>query len=163
MTSTAGAAVRTAATDPRADYAAFEHLTRALMGITAQSLEALGGSVTVSQFRLLRTLDALGPVSCTVLAGALGTPASSVTRLADKLAAAGLVARERHPRRRNTVTIEATEAGRGIVAAVIERRRELFEAVLDAMAPDERVQAAAAARRFARLALDSPPHRCHDM
>ena len=131
--------------------AAFERLTQALIGITAQSLDALDGAVTVAQFRLLRTLDDLGRVSCTTLATALGTAASSVTRLVDKLEAAGLVARGADPHSRAIVTVEVSEAGHTVVAAVLARRHELLESVLDAMTPDEREHAAQAAARFVLL------------
>ena len=140
---------------PRADVAAFERLTQALVGITVQSLDALEGAVTVVQFRLLRTLDALGRVSCTSLATALGTAASSVTRLVDKLEAAGYVERGAHAHSRTIVTVEVTEAGREVVAAVLARRHALLEEVLDAMAPEERDRAAAAAGRFVLLAGDA--------
>ncbi|HEV2344250.1 MAG TPA: MarR family transcriptional regulator [Actinocrinis sp.] len=134
--------------------AAFERLTQTLVGITAQSLDALDGAVTVSQFRLLRTLDGLGRVSCTTLATTLGTAASSVTRLTDKLVAAGFVARGAEPNNRSIVTVEVTEAGHDVVTAVLARRHELLEAVLDAMTPGQREQAASAAERFAALAGD---------
>jgi DNA-binding MarR family transcriptional regulator len=143
---------RTPRTTPRDDVAAFERLTQALIGITAQSLDVLDGVVTVAQFRLLRTLDDLGRVSCTTLATALGTAASSVTRLVDKLEAAGLVARGDDPHSRSIVTVEASEAGHGVVVAVLARRHELLEAVLDAMTSDEREHAAQAATRFVLLA-----------
>lgn len=135
--------------------ASFERLTQALVGITVQSLDALDGAVTVSQFRLLRTLDGLGRVSCSTLATALGSAASSVTRLVDKLEAAGFVARGTDPNSRSIVTVEATEAGREVVAAVLARRHALLEAVLDAMAPGERERAAEAAERFVLLAGDA--------
>jgi DNA-binding MarR family transcriptional regulator len=138
----------------RADVAAFERLTQALVGITTQSLDALDGAVTVSQFRLLRTLDGLGRVSCTTLATALGAAASSVTRLADKLVAAGLVARGADPHNRSIVTVEVTEAGHEVVTAVLARRHALLETVLDAMTPGQREQATSAAERFAALAGD---------
>lgn len=139
----------------RSEFAAFELLTRALMGITARSLQALDGSVSVSQFRLLRTLNALGRVPCTVLAAELGTAASSVTRLAARLTASGLVLRGRHPRKRSVVMLEVTDGGREVVTAVLERRRQLLAAVLDAMDPAERARAAAVAARFAHVALES--------
>lgn len=140
---------------PRADVAAFERLTQALVGITVQSLDALDGTVTVAQFRLLRTLDGLGRVSCTTLATALGTAASSVTRLVDKLEAAGHVERGADAHSRTIVTVEATPAGREVVAAVLERRHMLLEQVLDAMAPEERDRAAAAAGHFVLLSGDA--------
>lgn len=148
-------APQAACTSPQADVAAFELLTQALVGITAQSLDALDGAVTVSQFRLLRTLAGLGRVPSSTLAAALGTAASSVTRLVDKLETAGLVARGSDPHSRSIVTVGVTEAGRDVVAAVLARRHALLEAVLDAMSPEERAQAAAAAGRFAQLAGDA--------
>lgn len=140
---------------PRADVAAFELLTQALVGITAQSLDALDGAVTVSQFRLLRTLDGLGRVPSSTLATALRTAASSVTRLVDKLAAAGFVARGSDANSRSIVTVEVTNAGHAVVTDVLARRHALLQAVLDAMDPAERELAAAVAARFAQLAGDA--------
>ena len=140
---------------PRADVAAFELLTQALVGITAQSLDALDGAVTVSQFRLLRTLDELGRVPSSTLAAALRTAASSVTRLVDKLEAAGFVARGSDDASRSIVTVEVTDAGHAVVEHVLTRRHDLLRGVLDAMDPAERDHAAIAAARFAQLAGDA--------
>jgi DNA-binding MarR family transcriptional regulator len=140
---------------PRADVAAFELLTQALVGITAQSLDALDGAVTVSQFRLLRTLDGLGRVPSSALATALQTAASSVTRLVDKLEAAGFVARGSDDSSRSIVTVEVTDAGHAIVEHVLRRRHALLQAVLDAMDSAERDHATIAAARFAQLAGDA--------
>jgi DNA-binding MarR family transcriptional regulator len=140
---------------PRADVAAFERLTQALVGITVQSLDALDGAVTIVQFRLLRTLDGLGRVSCTTLATALDTAGSSVTRLVDKLEAAGYVVRGADPHSRTIVTVEVTPAGREVVAAVLERRHTLLEQVLDAMPSAQRDRAADAAASFVLLAGDA--------
>jgi len=136
----------------RPDVAAFERLTQELVAITTQSLDALDGAVTVSQFRLLRTLDGLGRVPCTALATALGTAASSVTRLVGKLEPAGMVTRGSDPHSRSIVTVEVTEAGHAVVEAVLARRHALLEAVLDAMSPGERALAAEAAALFVRQA-----------
>ena len=144
---------------PRADVAAFELLTQALVGITTQSLDALDGAVTVSQFRLLRTLDGLGRVPSSALAAALQTAASSVTRLVDKLEAAGFVARGTDDSSRSIVTVEVTDAGHAVVEHVLTRRHTLLQAVLDAMDPAERDHAATAAARFAQLAGDAVARR----
>jgi DNA-binding MarR family transcriptional regulator len=140
---------------PRADVAAFELLTQALVGITTQSLDALDGAVTVSQFRLLRTLDGLGRVPSSTLATALSTAASSVTRLVDKLEAAGFVTRGSDAHSRSIVTVEVTDAGHTVVEHVLTRRHALLQAVLDAMDPAERADAAIVAGRFAQLAGDA--------
>jgi DNA-binding MarR family transcriptional regulator len=137
------------------EVADLETLTRALVGITLQSMEALGGEVTVPQFRLLLTASALGRAPSSRLAEAAGVPASSVTRLADRLVAHGLLARGTDTRSRSIVTIEITAAGRELVERVVARRHELLAAVLARMAPQERTAVAAAAARFSALAADA--------
>ena len=79
-------------------------------------------------------------------------PASSVTRLTDRLEAAGLLARGGDARSRSIVTIELTGAGRDLVARVVARRHEILAGVLARMAPDERAAVARAAARFTALA-----------
>jgi len=140
---------------PDSDVAALELMTRALVGLTMRSLEVLEGAVTVPQFRLLLVLDELGQVPSSRLAGRLGMLASSVTRLADRLEAAGLLVRGHDPRNRSIVTVEVTPAGRDLVARVVARRHVLLADVLDRMTAAERADAARAARRFAELAADS--------
>lgn len=141
--------------------AAFELLAQALIGITAQSLAVLDSAVPLSQFRLLRTLDALGTVSCTTLASALGATNSSITRLVDKLEASGLVERGADAHSRSIVTLALTAAGRSVVAEVLDRRQVLLAQVLDAMSPGERERAAQAAARFAQLAGDAVAAGAH--
>lgn len=141
---------------PRSDVAAFEQLTRALIGVTLESLDALDGTtVTIPQFRVLLALDGLGRAPSSALAARMGVTASSVTRGVDRLQAAGLVTRGTDKRSRSIVTVELTEPGRDLVATVLARRHALFEAVLDAMTPAERAAAADAATRFARLASEA--------
>jgi DNA-binding MarR family transcriptional regulator len=135
--------------------AALELLTRALVGITLQSLEVLDAEVSLPQFRLLLILSGLGRVPSSRLASELKMTPSSVTRLADKLAAAGLLARGTDPRSRSIVTVEATSAGLELVTRVVGRRHELIAAVLDGMSDDERAAAARLALRFAGLAADA--------
>lgn len=130
-------------------------MTRALIGITLHSLEVLGGRVSLPQFRLLLIAAGLGRVPSSRIASAAMMPASSVTRLADKLEAAGLLRRGTDPRSRSIVTIEVTEAGLDLVSRVVERRHALLAAVLAGMAPEERESAARIARRFAALAGDA--------
>ncbi len=127
-------------------------LTRTLVGITLQSLEVLGGSVSLPQFRLLLTASGLGRVPSSRLAAAATLPASSVTRLADRLEAAGLLMRGADARSRSIVTVEVTEAGRDLVERVLRRRRELLAGVLEGMAPGERAAVARAAGQFTELA-----------
>jgi DNA-binding MarR family transcriptional regulator len=141
---------------PRSDVAAFEQLTRALIGVTLESLDALDGTtVTIPQFRVLLALDGLGRAPSSALAARMGVAASSVTRSVDRLQTTGLVMRGTDKRSRSIVTVELTRAGRDLVTRVLARRHTLFEAVLDAMTPAERAAAADAATRFARLANEA--------
>ena len=135
--------------------AALELMTRALVGLTLQSLSVLDGTVSLPQFRLLLVLSSLGRVPSSRLAASLGMTASSVTRLADRLESAGLLARGSDAKSRSIVTVEVTPAGLGLVARVVERRHVLLAAVLDRMEPRDRAAAARAARQFAGLAADA--------
>lgn len=137
------------------EVAELELLTRALIGITLESLEVLGASVSLPQFRLLLAASTLGRAPSSRLAEAVGVPASSVTRLADRLEAAGFLARGADARSRSIVTLEITAAGRALVAQVVARRHELLAAVLERMAPDERAAFARAAAVFTALSEDA--------
>src|SRR6201996_3541515 len=103
--------------DHDSEVAELEMLTRALVGITLQSLEVLGGEVSLPQFRLLLAASTLGRAPSSRLAEAAGFPASSVTRLADRLETAGLLVRGADARSRSIVTIEISGAGRDLVAS----------------------------------------------
>ncbi|HEY1624700.1 MAG TPA: MarR family transcriptional regulator [Streptosporangiaceae bacterium] len=131
---------------------ALELMTRALVGLTLQSLTVLDGAVSLPQFRLLLVLSSLGRVPSSQLASSLTMTASSVTRLADRLEAAGLLARGTDPRSRSIVTVEVTQAGLDLVTQVVDRRHALLAAVLDRMEPAERKAAGRIANRFAVLA-----------
>lgn len=140
---------------PAGEVAALELMTRALVGITLHSLEVLGHEVSLPQFRLLLIASGLGPVPSSKLAAQAMMPASSVTRLADKLAAAGLLERGTDPRSRSIVTLRVTDAGLDLVSRVVARRHELLGAVLDRMEPGDREAAARIARQFAGAAGDA--------
>jgi DNA-binding MarR family transcriptional regulator len=110
--------------------------TRMLAGVALRSLDALDHEVTLPQFRLLSVLADLGPVPSGQAARALGLDPSTVTRLADRLVAAGHAARGTDPRHRGVVTLELTTSGRDLVAAASAWRQ----------------------RELARIMARSPPH-----
>ncbi|WP_218000913.1 MarR family winged helix-turn-helix transcriptional regulator [Nocardia aobensis] len=95
-----------------AEIAALEALTRMLVSIAWDSAHAAPPGVTFPQMRFLLILQALGRVSSSRLAAALGVNASSVTRLADRLEARGYVARGTDAHNRSVVTIEVTTPDR---------------------------------------------------
>ena len=81
--------------------------TRMLARVALRSLDVLDDEVTLPQFRLLAVLAELGPVPSGQAARTLGLDPSTVTRLADRLVAAGHEARGTDPRHRGVVTLEA--------------------------------------------------------
>ena len=96
---------------------ALQAATRMLAGVALRSLEALDSAVTLPQFRLLAVLADLGPVPSGQAARTLGLDPSTVTRLADRMVAAGRVARGTAPQHRGVVTLDLTDTGRDLVAA----------------------------------------------
>ena len=96
---------------------ALQAATRMLAGVALRSLEALDSAVTLPQFRLLAVLADLGPVPSGQAARTLGLDPSTVTRLADRMVAAGHVARGTAPQHRGVVTLTLTPSGRDLAAA----------------------------------------------
>jgi DNA-binding MarR family transcriptional regulator len=112
--------------------------TRVLAGVALRSLDVLHSAVTLPQFRLLAVLADLGPVPSGQAARRLGVDPSTVTRLADRMVAAGHVARGADPRHRGVVTLELTASGRGLVAAADEWRRQELARIMARLSPPQR-------------------------
>ena len=142
--------------DKTAEIETLEALTRMLVSIAWDSAHAAPPGVTFPQMRFLLILQALGRVSSSRLAAALGVNASSVTRLADKLEARGYTVRGTDPNNRSVVTVEVTEAGRAVVDQVLQRRNVAFGALLDGLDAEARASAITAATDLVRAAATSP-------
>lgn len=125
---------------------AFQTATRDLIGIALHSLEAAGSEVSLPQLRLLLALNDLGRCSSSRVAHALGLGASSVTRLADRLAASGHLVRGSDPRHRSVVTLELSPRGAGLVDRVLAWRHDELARILSRIDPVRRAQAAQALR-----------------
>lgn len=143
--------------DARTDVVAFDALARALIGIAMESVHAAAESVTLPQFRLLLVLDGTGRVPSSRLAAALGSNASSVTRLGDKLEALGYLSRGSDEHNRSIVTLEVTRAGHRLVSDVLAHRHKILAEVLDQLSPRERAAAARSAAQVAELAAARTP------
>lgn len=118
--------------------------TRMLAGIALRSLDALDAAVTLPQFRLLAVLADLGPVPSGRAARTLGLGPSTVTRLADRMVAAGHVARGTDPRHRGVVTLALTASGQALVAAADAWRRRELAQIMGRLAPGEQAAVTAA-------------------
>lgn len=72
--------------------------------------------LSMTQLSLLATVVREGPLGVGQLAEIENLPSPAVTRLADKLEAAGYVQRQVNPGDRRGVLVTATSAGRGLLA-----------------------------------------------
>ncbi len=111
--------------------------TRVLAGVALRSLDVLHSAVTLPQFRLLAVLADLGPVPSGQAARALGLDPSTVTRLADRMVAAGHVTRGTSSQHRGVVTLELTDSGRDLVAAADAWRRQELARIMARLGPAE--------------------------
>jgi DNA-binding MarR family transcriptional regulator len=126
--------------------------TRVLAGVALRSLDVLDGIVSLPQFRVLAVLADLGPARSATVARALGLEASTITRLADRLVAAGHVARGSDPGNRSVVTLELTPLGRNLVTQVARWRRQELTRILGQLAPGDRERVTAALRLLVEAA-----------
>ena len=118
--------------------------TRVLAGVALRSLDVLDSAVTLPQFRLLAVLADLGPVPSGQAARTLGLDPSTVTRLADRMVAAGHVARGADPRHRGVVTLALTPSGRDLVAAADAWRRHELARIMTELTPADQAAVTAA-------------------
>ncbi len=126
--------------------------TRVLAGVALHSLDVLDGAVSLPQFRVLAVLADLGRTRSTRVACALGLDASTVTRLADRLVAAGHLVRGSDPGNRTVVTLELTGTGQALVTKVTRWRHRELTRILGQLEPAERDTLTAALQRLVEAA-----------
>lgn len=122
--------------------------SRALVGIAVRSIAAAPVDVTVAQHRLLVLLAAHGPQSVGTVAEHLGVNPSNASRHGDRLQRMGLVQRSRSDEDGRVVRIELTAAGRRLLDAVTQRRREELTALAALLSRDEVAAVTASLRRL---------------
>jgi DNA-binding MarR family transcriptional regulator len=126
--------------------------SRALVGVSVRSLEDLGETVTVAQFRTLVVLDTHGEIHLNRLAEILGVNASSAMRMVDRLLAAGLVSRREKPADRRHTLISLTRRGEALVRRVTARRRRELTKLVSRMPTEHGENLVEALRAFAAVA-----------
>ncbi|MEV4701831.1 MarR family transcriptional regulator [Actinoplanes sp. NPDC049316] len=104
--------------------------SRAFVGMTARSLAAVEGEVTLPQFRALVVLAVRGPQRSIDIAEELRVNPSTGTRMLDRLIRKGLVRRSRSMSDRRVVRVRLTTAGHDIVEQVLLRRRSELEEIV---------------------------------
>lgn len=132
--------------------------SRLLVGLSARSVAAVAGSITLPQFRLLVALDSRGPMKLVALAELLGVNPSTATRTVDRLVTAGWVQRQSNPESRREVTITLTRSGHDLVSQVTDYRRTEIETIVQRI-PHEHRQGLVRALQAFSDAGGEPPAR----
>jgi DNA-binding MarR family transcriptional regulator len=134
--------------------------SRLLVAVSARSIASAGEDVTLPQFRMLVVLHGRGPMRVGALADLLDVHPSTATRMADRLAAAGLLERDGNPRSRREVIVTLTDGGRRLVDEVTRRRRAEIATIVARLSPQLQADLVSALRAFA-AAGDEPPAVSH--
>jgi DNA-binding MarR family transcriptional regulator len=122
-----------------ADVRQVEQSSRALANTTVQALDSVQSTISPTQVRALLALESSGGCSNVELAAMLGIFPSSASRLADRLTAAGLVAREAGTDDRREVSLVLTSAGRRTVDRFVQSRVVVIGRVMALMSGADRV------------------------
>jgi DNA-binding MarR family transcriptional regulator len=98
----------------------------------------VGRGMTLLQLTALHLISALGPVTLTALAQALGTKPPATSAMVDRLIRAGLVCRTPDPQHRRRVQLTVTAKAEPIVGDTDPGTARRLQAVLAGMSPRTR-------------------------
>ncbi|GAA2055022.1 MarR family transcriptional regulator [Catenulispora yoronensis] len=156
------AAAAAGAADVREVTASLLAASRLIVALSARALADVDETLTLPQLRTLVVLADRPPLKLSDLAAELGVNPSTAVRMADRLAAAGLLARRPNPDSRREQLLLLTPDGRDLVRTVMDRRQaEIAELVGHLPAADRAglVQALRSLTAAARHTYpDSPDH-----
>lgn len=130
--------------------------SRLLVAVSARSIAAVEGTVTLPQFRLMVILATRGPMNVVALAELLAVNPSTALRMVERLTAAGMVERAVNPRMRRETLTRLTPQGSRVVEKVTERRRAEIAAIVARLTPTRRRQLVSALRAFADAGGEPP-------
>jgi DNA-binding MarR family transcriptional regulator len=125
-------------TDTREVVAAVLAASRLIVGLSARALADVDESLTLPQLRTLVVLADRPPMKQADLAAELGVNPSTALRMADRLAAAGLMERQPNPDSRREQLVGLTPAGRDLVRTVMDHRYEEVTALVSRLTPADR-------------------------
>ena len=112
--------------------------SRLIVGMSARALAEVDDSLTLPQLRTLVVLADRPPMKQADLAAELGVNPSTVLRMADRLAAAGLLERQPNPDSRREQLLRLTPAGRDLVHQVMDQRSHEVAALVSRLTPADR-------------------------
>ncbi|GIH78236.1 MarR family winged helix-turn-helix transcriptional regulator [Planobispora longispora] len=137
--------------------------SRLLVAVAARSLSAVEDKVTLAQFRMLVVLSGHGETTLVAMAEALNVNSSTAMRMADRLAAAGMITREVNPRNRRENLMRLTPQGRRIVEEVTVRRRDEIAAIVARMSAEQRRALISAMTAFSEAGGEPPVDVSHPL
>jgi DNA-binding MarR family transcriptional regulator len=112
------------------------HVTELLEAAWGRAQETITEDVpSPSQLRALLVIDEHGATNLRTLCEALGSAPPSVSRLCDRMEAAGLIERALSEASRREVQLRLSTHGRNVLARLRENRARELAAVLSTMAP----------------------------
>ena len=125
-----------------------ERATRGLLALNVSVLEHMEKKIGLAPLRALQSLERLGPSLVTELGADLDLLPSTASRLSDRLAEAGYITRRVSPTNRRATVLELTDAGRAILAELIDVRIQAFGAVVERMSESDRAALIRGAQAF---------------
>jgi DNA-binding MarR family transcriptional regulator len=125
-------------TDTQEVVAAVLAASRLIVGLSARALADVDDSLTLPQLRTLVVLADRPPMKQADLAAELGVNPSTALRMADRLAAAGLMERQTNPDSRREQLLSLTPAGRDLVRTVMDHRHQEVTAFVSRLTPADR-------------------------
>jgi MarR family 2-MHQ and catechol resistance regulon transcriptional repressor len=129
-------------------YARLQRVATFSAAFVDQAVHPFG--LSASQFGVLDTLLANGPVHQQGLAEALGRSKAQMTAIIDALEARGLVRRERHPTDRRYLTVHVTEAGTALHGQAAPARTEAVVALMSELTGEQRARLSRLCRKLLR-------------
>jgi len=130
-------------------YAEPGHLIRrAHQTAVAVFYEVQGRQVTPVQYAILRALIEHPGIDQVTLAGLVDLDTSTTADIAVRLEQKGWIVRERLPRRQRSLFL--TEAGRGVLLAMLQRADAMSRQLLQPLEADEQLELMRLLRKFLR-------------
>jgi MarR family 2-MHQ and catechol resistance regulon transcriptional repressor len=128
---------------------AYARLQRAAAVSSAAADSALAPfGLSASQYGVLDTLAARGPLHQQELARAAGRSKAQMTAIIDALEERGVAVRERHPTDRRYTSVHLTDAGRALLLEVEPARTDAIVALMGALSGEQRTRLGRLCRRL---------------
>lgn len=137
--------------------ATFVKLMRAAETVAVNTGRHLAGAgLTPSQFGVMEALFHLGPLNQRTIGRKILKSSGNITTVIDNLERRGLVARKRETEDRRFITVELTEEGRTLIAALFPRHATAIRTELSVLTPSEQDELGRLCRKLG-LKNGSPP------